>query len=120
MAVFNYTGAFTLKLRKTHRKLCNGTRKVPGIPLSSFYEQSGLQIPIHFQLKTRAALPSPQSASRSLKFAETVGIPRTTQLLVATVPKRPDVEGKKVYTPVPPGLFVTNVPSCGSRSVNTL
>ena len=81
MAVFNYTGAFALKLRKTDRKLSDGTRKVPGTflsTLSPFYEQPWLQIPIHFRLKTRATLPSPQSASRALQFVETGGIPRTT------------------------------------------
>jgi hypothetical protein len=123
VVIFNYTGVFALKLRKTHRKLKDGTRKVPGTflsTLSPFCEQPGLQIPIHFRFNTRAALPSPQSASRALQVAETEGISRTTQIWVATVPKRPDVEGKKVYTPIPSDLLVTNVPSCSSRNVKTL
>ena len=30
VAIFNYNGAFALKLRNTHRKLNDGARKVPG------------------------------------------------------------------------------------------
>ena len=78
--------------------------------MTSFCKEPDLQIPIHFRLKTRAALPSPQSASRALQVAETGGNPHTTQLWVATVPKRPDVESKKLYTPVPPDMLVINVP----------
>ena len=95
----NHTAAFGLRLRKTHRKLSDGIRKVPGTflsTLSPFCGQRGLQIPIHSQLKTRAAFLSPRSAPRALQAAETGGIPRTAELWVVTVPKRPNVEGKKV------------------------
>jgi hypothetical protein len=123
VAVFNYTGTFALKLRKTHRKLSDGTRKVPGTflsTLSPFFGQPRCRFPFTFGQRLGRLWSVLSRRHVPYKLPKQGGIPRTTQLWVAIIAKRPDVEGKKVYTPIPPDLLVTNVPSCGTHNVKIL